>query len=164
MYSGKKAACLFLLGVFLVQTSSKGIEFLKASEGFRSDPYFDGGGYMTVGYGHLIKSGEDYGEGLTKEEAERLLEADLQEAETVVEVYVDVPLKQHQYDALVSFAFNVGSSNFKKSTLLRLLNEGKYEEVPKQLLRWNKSGGKVLKGLTKRRKREAEIFREGNYE
>ena len=69
-----------------------------------------------------------------------------------------MPLKQNQFDALVSWTFNLGPSNLKQSTLLRVLNEGEYDQVPAQIKRWNKAGGKVLDGLIRRREAEALLF------
>ena len=71
---------------------------------------------------------------------------------------VTVPLHQHQFDALVSWTYNLGPTNLKSSTLLAVLNQGKYDEVPAQIMRWNKAGGKELEGLTRRRQAEADMF------
>ena len=99
---------------------------------------------------------------ITREEAEKRLRDDLQDAESEVKRSVHVPLTQGQYDALVSFVFNLGSGNFRSSTLLKKLNQGLYGEVPEQLCRWNKArvSGKlqVVNGLTRRRSAEAAIF------
>ena len=71
---------------------------------------------------------------------------------------VEVPLHQYQFDALVSWTYNLGPTNLKSSTMLKVLNEGKYNEVPDQMRRWNRAGGKVLEGLVKRRDYEARLF------
>lgn len=75
-----------------------------------------------------------------------------------VNTSVTVPLSQNQFDALVSFAFNVGATAFQGSTLLSVLNQGNYDDVPSQMLRWNRAGGRVLRGLTRRRTAEGELF------
>ena len=131
---------------------------LKDFEGLKLQEYIDAGGYLSIGYGHLLKDGERYEDGITDEEATELLEQDIQEAEQVVEGMVTVDLTQNQFDALVSFVYNIGGDQFARSTLVKLLNQGMYEEVPKQMARWNKSNGKVLKALVRRRKIEGERF------
>lgn len=140
--------------------SDKGIALLKEFEGLRLHEYIDAGGFLSIGYGHLLQNGERYEDGITKEKALDLLEQDVQDAEFVVDGMVTVPLNQNQFDALVSFAYNVGGDQFAKSTLVRLLNDGMYDEVPYQLTRWNKSNGKVLKALVRRRKAEGDLFME----
>lgn len=117
-------------------------------------------GKWTVGYGHTrgVKSGMR----ATVAQCNEMLIADLHEAGNAVRRYVNVPLSQNQYDALVSFVFNLGEGNFKSSTLLKRLNQGRYEEVPAQIMRWNKArvDGAVteLRGLTRRRTAEAALF------
>jgi lysozyme len=115
---------------------------------------------MTIGYGHT--KGVKKNMRITKEEAENLLRDDLRSFEAEVKNMVDVPLSQYQFDALVSFVFNLGAANFKSSTLLKKLNAGDYAAVPAQLMRWNKArvGGKLqpLTGLTRRRTAEAALF------
>jgi len=69
-----------------------------------------------------------------------------------------MPMSQHQFDAMVSWTFNLGPSNLKASTMLKVLNKGDYEDVPAQIKRWNKAGGKVLEGLIRRREAEALLF------
>ena len=81
------------------------------------------------------------------------------EYEGYVNELVTVPLNQCQFDSLCSWVYNLGPANFKRSTLLRVLNEGKYNEVPTQIKRWNKAGGKILEGLVRRREAEAEMFK-----
>ena len=87
-----------------------------------------------------------------------MLANDLEEFEKYVAQYVKVPLQQHMFDALVAWTFNLGPSKLSTSTLLRVLNEGKYNEVPTQIKRWNKAGGEVLDGLVRRREAEALMF------
>ena len=139
--------------------SDNGIKILKEFEGLRLKEYIDAGGFLSIGYGHLLQNGERFEDGITEEKAEELLQQDVQDAEFVVDGMVTVPLTQNQFDALVSFAYNIGGDRFANSTLVRVLNEGKYNEVPYQLTRWNKSNGKVLKALVRRRNLEGELFR-----
>jgi lysozyme len=130
---------------------------IKTAEGLRLTAYKDGGGVWTIGYGH---TGADVREGLTipLSEAERLLTRDLRVAEGHVNEAVKVKLTQNQFDALVSFVYNVGGGAFRSSTLLKLLNAGDYEGAANQLPRWNKDNGKVVNGLTNRRHEERELF------
>ena len=102
-----------------------------------------------------------YENGLTEQQCWDLLEQDLSCFERAVNKEVKVPLTQNQFDALTSFAFNVGITNFWESTLLRLLNKGEYEKVPDQLKRWNKAGGKVVAGLINRRDKEIALWLNG---
>ena len=87
-----------------------------------------------------------------------MLEVELEEYQSYINEYVEVALSQHQFDALVSWVYNLGPANLKSSTLLKVLNSGDYEGVPAQIKRWNKAGGKVLKGLVRRREAEALLF------
>lgn len=119
-------------------------------------------GTLTVGYGH---TGADVKPGMTIDEAKalELLRGDIAIAERAVARNVKVELSQNQYDALVSFVFNVGESNFRGSTLLRKLNEGKHNEVPAEMMRWINSKGKKLSGLVNRRSAEAGLWAKGAY-
>ena len=87
-----------------------------------------------------------------------VLKKDLEKFEKAVNKYVNVEITQSMFDALVSFSFNVGATAFRKSTLLQKLNKGDYDGAADEFLRWNKGGGKVLAGLTKRRKAERQLF------
>jgi GH24 family phage-related lysozyme (muramidase) len=140
-----------------LKTSPRGLEFIKKEEGCILHVYDDPAGNPTIGVGHLIKKGEEFGE-ITEEEALKILARDLKIAEGAINEYVQVPLNQNQFDALVSFVFNVGAGAFQGSTLLRLLNQGHYGAVPEQLAQWRKAGGQVLAGLVKRREREGELW------
>ena len=95
---------------------------------------------------------------IIKSTADRLLAEDLAEFEKYVDTYVTVALTQNQFDALVSWTFNLGPGNLKESTMLKKLNQGLYAEVPDEMRRWNKAGGKVLEGLIRRREAEAKLF------
>ncbi len=144
----------------IAQAEKKAVQLLKRFEGFRAEPYLCPGGYMTIGYGHRIYS--DDWNSISLELAERILEADVSKfSATVVTILgekVD-ELSPNQIAALISFAFNVGISAFKKSTLLKKLFGGApATEVADEMKRWVYSGGKVLPGLVERRRIEAELF------
>lgn len=156
--------------------SKKGLGFIKKWEGEELQVYKDVAGLDTIGVGHLLTKEElhsgkiyingqkvKYHNGLTSKQSLDLLDQDVDRFERAVNRLVVVPLVQHQFDCLVSFSFNVGSGALERSTLLKLLNQGKYEEVPKQLLRWNRAGGKVVRGLTYRRQDEADLWSNANY-
>jgi lysozyme len=138
------------------KTSQKGIELIKEFEGCRLEAYLDSVRVETVGYGH---TGPDVYMGLviTREKAEALLQGDLKKFETGVMSLVKVKLNQNQFDALVSFSFNLGLNNLRKSTLLLRLNNGDYA-VGNEFEKWNKAGTVPLAGLTRRRKAERELF------
>lgn len=148
--------------------SKKGARFIATFEGFRSELYDDPAGHCTIGCGHLVHHGRcdgsepaEFRRGITRERALELLLEDAAQAADAVNGSVRVPLNQHQFDALVSFVFNVGVGAFGESTLLKKLNEGRYQDVPKQLDRWVKAGSRTLEGLVRRRKAEGELFAEG---
>lgn len=144
-----------------MRTSTAGVRKIKKWEKLVLVAYQDVGGVWTIGYGH---TGSDVHEGqvCTESEAEEWLRGDLQEAEDCINAKVKVRLEQHQFDALVSFVFNVGCSAFAKSTLLRVLNQKQYDKVPAQLERWNKDrvNGKlvVVAGLVNRRAAEIALW------
>lgn len=139
-------------------TGVQGINIIKKYEGLRLDKYQDATGKWTIGYGHLILPNELFAKRLTQEEANSLLMCDLKKTEEGIRRYVTSHLNQNQFDALVSFTFNLGVNNLKGSTLLRLINQGLFVEAAVQFLRWNKAGGQVLKGLTLRRQAEQDLF------
>ena len=136
--------------------SNKGISLLKEFEGFRSHAYEDAVGVWTIGYGHT--KGVKPNDIISAAQGDKMLSDELTEYENYVSALVTVPLHQHQFDALVSWTYNLGPTNLKNSTLLKKLNEGKYDEVPDQIRRWNRAGGKELEGLTRRREAEALLF------
>ena len=139
-----------------VETSENGIELIKDFEGRRLVAYQDSVGVWTIGYGHTKTAHED--KLIIKSTADRLLAEDLAEFEKYVDTYVTVALTQNQFDALVSWTFNLGPGNLQESTMLKKLNQGLYAEVPDEMRRWNKAGGKVLEGLIRRREAEAKLF------
>lgn len=134
-------------------------EIIKQSEGLRLEAYLCPAGVLTIGYGH---TGSDVKEGsrVSREEAENLLTRDLERFEKDILKMVKVELTQNQFDALVSFTYNVGSGALKGSTLLKKLNAGSYIEAADEFLKWTKAGGKELPGLVKRRRTERALFLE----
>lgn len=146
-----------------MKTSPAGRKLIGQFEGLRLKAYQDSVGVWTIGYGHTSAAGSPIvflGMEITEQEADRILSRDLEGAEKAVQAFVKVPLNQNQFDALVSFTFNLGPGNLAKSTLLRRLNSGDYN-VGNEFLKWNKAGGKVLSGLTKRRELEKQLYESG---
>lgn len=139
-----------------MRTGTRGISLIKEFEGFKNKAYRCPAGVWTIGYGTTrnVRSGMT----ITLTEGERMLQDDLVKFERAVNRLVTVPLTQNQFDALVSFVYNVGEGAFGRSTLLSLLNRGQYSQVETQLMRWNRAGGQVLAGLTRRRAAEARLF------
>ena len=129
---------------------------IKKFEGCELEAYLCPAGVWTIGYGHTKDVKE--GDRITKDEANHLLEEEMIEYESYIDDMVDVELNQSQYDALCAWVYNLGPSNLGSSQLLKVLNEGKYEEVPQQIKRWNKANGEVLNGLIRRREAEALLF------
>ncbi len=136
--------------------NADGIELIKNYEGLQLTPYLCPAKIWTIGYGHTrtVRAGMK----ITPDQANMLLNEDLRLVERAVQRLVTVPLNDNQFSALVSFAFNVGISNFENSTLLKHLNRGWYEQVPAQLTRWNRANGEVLGGLSRRRAAEGRLW------
>lgn len=141
-----------------MKTSPRGLDLIAKWEGCRLNVYKDAAGKDTIGIGHLVKFGESWPNGITREQAEELLAKDIAWAERGVNRVVSVDLNQQQFDALVSFTFNLGLDAFERSTLLMRVNAARFADVPMELTRWNKAGGKSLLGLARRRVAEAELF------
>lgn len=157
----------------MANVSQEGIRFIKQEEGLRNKVYFDQAGLPTIGIGHLLTKDElssgkilclsvDWQYGLSDAQCEELLRRDLFDAEEAVDRLVKVPLTAPQFDALVSFVFNVGAGAFEKSTLLKQLNNRQYDSVPTQLRRWVYGAGKRLPVLAARREREIELWKKGS--
>ena len=148
--------------------SANGLAELKLAEALVPKLYNDSAGHCTIGYGHLVHhdpcGGKKYLNehqfihGITVKRATVLLKQDIARFEKEVNASVNVPLTQHQFDALVIFAFNVGVNAFKKSTLLKHINGNNFGAIPAEFRRWNKSKGKMMLGLTNRREREIRLF------
>ena len=139
-----------------MKISKEGLALIKKFEGCKLESYKCAAGVWTIGYGST--KGITEGMSISQEEADNLLLEDVAVFEDNVLDAVTMPLSQHQFDALVSWTFNLGGANLKASTMLKKLNAGEYEEVPAQMKRWNKAGGKVLQGLIRRREAEALLF------
>jgi len=139
-----------------MKISQEGIALIKRFEGCELKAYQDSVGVWTIGYGHTkeVKEGDE----INQEHAEFMLTEEMPEYEGYINNMVKVPLEQNQFDALCSWVYNLGPTNLKDSTMLKVLNEKKYEEVPQQIKRWNKAGGVVLNGLIVRRQAEALLF------
>jgi lysozyme len=157
--------------------SSNGTDLLKQVEVLRLNPYDDQSGKnvtnwvvgATVGYGHLIKKHEwdIYKNGITEQGADNLLDADLSPSLTAVRQHVTAPLRQNEFDALVLLAFNIGAAGFSGSSVVKLVNDSKaktgYSSLESAWKAWNKSQGKVMKGLNNRRQCEWDIYSKGIY-
>jgi lysozyme len=136
--------------------SKNGIDLIKSWEGCRANAYLCPAGIWTIGYGHTKTVTPGMKIDYTK--ADSLLLEDLKRFESAIRQLVKVPLNQNQFDALVSFTFNVGEGAFKGSTLLRLLNAGNYNAAAAQFGKWVYAGKKVLPGLVARREAEYQLF------
>lgn len=137
--------------------TQKGLDLIKRFEGFSSTVYICSAGYPTIGYGHRIKEGEKFTT-LSETQAEVLLRRDIHTAERSVLRLIDIPLTASQFDALVSFTYNLGAGALQRSTLRRKANRELHGEVPAQLMRWVWAGGRKLKGLERRRQVESLIY------
>ena len=139
-----------------MRTSEKGIDLIKRHESLRLATYLCPAGVPTIGYGHT--HGVKMGDRITAEQAERLLIGDLIVAETEVNRY-GFDLTQNQFDALVSFVYNIGAGNFRSSTLLKRLKANPNDpDIANQFKRWVYGGGKVLPGLVRRRNDESKLY------
>ena len=157
-----------------METSQKGIDLIKEFEGFESSPYQDASPskFWTWGYGHKRRGNEPIPTAISRKDAEELLKRDLADAELIVKKWIlsTVPLTQGQFDALVSFAFNIGPGvpgvkdgliwlkSGANSTLYRKVMKQDFAGAAEEFPKWNKAGGVVLNGLTRRRKAEQELF------
>ena len=146
-----------------MKISENGLNLIKEFEGFSSKPYLCPAKIPTIGYGNTY-----YPDGqkvtlkdnpIDELKANEILEYIAnKDFGSFINKVVKVPLSQNQFDALVSFAYNIGNGNLQNSTLLKKLNSGDYQGASNEFLRWNKAGGKVLNGLTKRREKERALF------
>jgi len=139
-----------------MKISQEGLSLIKKFEGCELNSYKCAAGVATIGYGST--HGIQMGMSISKARAEELLLEDISKFEDIVDKAVTVALDQHQFDALVSWTFNLGGGNLNSSTMLKVINAGDYEDVPEQIKRWNKANGKVLEGLIRRREAEALLF------
>jgi lysozyme len=154
-----------------MEMSDHGCSLLTQWEGFRNTEYKDAAGLPTIGVGHLLTPAEcsagcvaingdsvSCSGGLTDSQVQDLLKQDLKRFEEAVTECVAVPIAQNQFDALVSFCFNVGIDDFKKSSLLKALNAGNFADVPDELRRWTSAGGQRVEGLVNRRENEIKLW------
>lgn len=145
-----------------MKTGPQGIELLKHYEGCKLTSYQDGIGIWTIGYGNTF-----YEDGkkvvkcqtISQERAEQLLLIILSDFENAVNLALKVPVLQYQFDALVCLCYNIGIGNFSKSTLVKKINAS--QPASDEFLKWNKAGGKVVKGLTYRRQSEQYLYDKG---
>ena len=143
----------------MMKISDAGIALIKSFEGLRLEAYPDpatGGDPWTIGYGHTGEVRPDMV--ITEAEAEQLLRQDIVQFEMCVNRLLQVSVTQGQFDALVSFAFNLGCGNLRKSTLLRKLNAGDADGAAAEFAVWNRAAGRVMAGLTRRREAERDLF------
>ena len=139
-----------------MKISKNGLDLIKHFEGCELEAYKCPAGVWTIGYGHIKTAVE--GMTITQHQADEMLIEEMNEYEGYINNSVRVDLTQNQFDAMVSWVYNLGNGNLNTSTLLKVLNSGDYAGVPEQMLRWNKAGGRVLEGLTRRRQAEADLF------
>jgi lysozyme len=147
----------------ITKTGTKGIELIKAFEGFRSKPYKCPAGIPTIGYGATFYPGGKKvtmaDVSITEEQGTELLQSMLVNFEKYVDSYCRDDINQNQFDALVSFAYNLGPANLKSSTLLKKVNANPEDEtIRAEFMKWVKAGGKTLQGLVKRRTAEANLY------
>lgn len=138
------------------KVNKAGLDLIKSFEGLELKAYQDSVGVWTIGYGHT--EGVKRGDVITRVEAERIFEEDINKFAASVESLIHHAVTENQFAALVSLAFNVGIGNFTKSTLLKMVNSGHPQAAAEQFLVWNRAGGQVLNGLTRRRKAERALF------
>ena len=144
-----------------MKIGNKGISLIKEFEGLRLRAYDDGVGVWTIGIGTIrYPNGKrvQKGDVITEAQAEEYLKHDLNNFEKTINDVVKVPLTQNQYDAIVSLTYNIGAAAFSRSTLLKRLNNKDYKGAADQFLVWNKAGGKVMRGLIRRREAERALF------
>lgn len=138
------------------------VDLVKEFEGFRAKAYKCPAGVWTIGYGTTASAGVGVtpkdGMTITKSDAEAYLQAALDKFADQIAPSITAPTNSNEFGAFVSLAYNIGSGAFKKSSALRLFNAGDKEGAAKAILMWNKAGGKVLKGLTRRREAERKLF------
>lgn len=140
------------------RVGESGLAIIRHFEGFSTLPYLCPAGHWTIGYGHLIKEPVDTQREITEEEAEELLKADICGAERAVCRLIHAPLEDNQFDALVSFTFNLGGGALQRSTLRQKVNREEHGAVPDEFRKWVYAGGKMLRGLIRRREAEARLY------
>lgn len=135
-----------------------GLRLIRRFEGFSAVPYLCPAGYLTVGYGHVVKNPDAFRQPITEDEAAEILAVDVETAERAVLRLISVLLTDGQFDALVSFTFNLGAGALQRSTLRRKVNREEHEDAAAEFLRWVWAGGRKLNGLIRRRQAEAALY------
>lgn len=140
-------------------TGQHGLDLIKSFEGLRLTTYKDIVGIATIGYGHVENPLPPGGSRtITQQQAGTILQEDLQRFERALNAMLQVDVTQNQFDALISFSFNLGSRNLQDSTLLKKLHAGDVAGAANEFLKWNRAGGKAVDGLTRRREAERQLF------
>lgn len=157
------ATLLSLLGSFMIKghfVKDRQLHFIREVEGFQREAYQDEGGVWTIGFGHTrdVKEGDT----ISTHKANVHLNADIVIFEIQLQKLVRVDLTNNQYMALLSFIYNIGATQFADSTVLKYVNEGKFDLVPDELRKWNRVNNEVSLGLTRRREKEAKLFMNKN--
>ena len=136
------------------------IDLIKQFEGFRPEAYKDSVGVWTIGYGTTVINNQPVKQGMTitQEQALQLVQQQVNKLWSQIESILKVKINDNQMNALIDFAYNLGFGSLRNSTLMRLVNESKFEEAANQFPRWVYAGGKVLPGLVKRREAERQLF------
>jgi len=142
-----------------MRTSEQGLALIRQYEGFSAVCYICPAGKQTIGYGHVIRKNEQFTGGISESDARKLLMQDVKGAEQAVIRLVTAVLTQNQFDALVSFTYNVGAAALAKSSLLRFLNAGNPDAAAQEFCRWVYGCGRKLPGLATRRAAEEALFR-----
>ena len=147
----------------VTKASQKGLDLIKRFEGLKLKPYLCPASIWTIGYGNTYYPSGAKVKGtdpaITKEKAEELLKFLLTSYEKGVDSFCRDDINQNQFDALTSFAYNVGVGNLQKSTLIKKVNKNPNDpSIRAEFMKWNKGGGKVLLGLTRRRQAEADLY------
>jgi len=140
--------------------TDEGLDLIKRFEGFSPIVYICPAGWPTIGYGHVVRDQEreQYEDGIDEEVGEALLRNDVEKSGRAVLRLIRVALDDGQFDALVSFTFNLGSGALQRSTLRRRVNREEHEAAPAEFRRWVWAGGRRLKGLMRRREAEAQLY------
>lgn len=147
-----------------MKTSQNGIQLIKFYEGFSAKPYMCPANYLTIGYGHVISQAEKQKTSdlqnfkITKQQAEEILQNDLIRFENSILNLITTKLNQNQFDALVSFVYNLGAGALQRSTLRQKINRGEHNQAAAEFMRWIYAGGKILQGLINRRQAEANLY------
>lgn len=157
--SRSRTVALNIMEVLFMRTSQQGIDLIKHFEGCKLEAYECSANVWTHGWGHTKHVQE--GDKVTQKEADQNLLYDIQMIETHMTRLIRVELLQHQWDAIVSWCFNLGCGALRRSTMLLVMNSNDLEGVTKELVRWNLVKGKLSKGLERRRKSEAHLFDTG---